>query len=169
MNNYDAFLGKTIVKSLLNSKVEDLCKNKAKKILLDRYHYLSKNVIMHYGKKGMHWGIRNVYYKSGEMSQEEYIRACDLWNKTPEFPGLSRSEKEWVYENFDNNLSDEEKTFAIVSRPFDNYHYTAIHKGHNQYKIIDRERVEPPRNWEEQLDDILTEVVGKDWRQYNDW
>lgn len=127
-----------------------------------------ENVIMHFGVKGMHWGIRKVYRKTGDMDTVEYARACDLWRKIPEYPGLSKSEKERVYENFDNNLSDEEKQFAVVARTFDNYTYTAVHKGHNEYKIIDRERIDLPRNWDELLDDILSEVVGKDWRFYDD-
>ena len=102
------------------------------------------------------------------MEPEEYARACDLWRKTQEFPGLSGREKEHVYEELDNNLSDDERTYAIVSRRIDNYLYTTIQKGHNEYKIIDKERKEPPTTWEEQLDDILTEVIGKDWRRYDD-
>lgn len=49
-----------------------------------------------------------------------------------------------------------------------NYLYTVIQKGHNEFEIIDKERKEPPTTWEEQLDDILTEVIGKDWRRYDD-
>ena len=129
--------------------------------------------ISHHGVKGMHWGIRkdalgSPYFRTGSMEPEEYARACDLWRKTQEFPGLSGREKEHVYEELDNNLSDDERTYAIVSRRIDNYLYTAIQKGHNEYKIIDKERKEPPTTWEEQLDDILTEVIGKDWRRYDD-
>lgn len=127
----------------------------------------AKNVIIHYGVLGMKWGIRKAYFKTGNMSPDEYARACDLWRNTPEFPGLSNSEKEWVYENFDNNLTADEKSYAIVSRRFDNHEYTAINKGHNQYKIILRERKEGRNSWEEDLAEILEEVVGKDWRRYD--
>lgn len=132
--------------------------------------------LLHYGILGQKWGIRRTpeelgrkaIYKTGKMPIDEYARACELWQRLSEFPGLSGKEKERVYEELDNNLSDDERTYSIVSRRIDNYLYTAINKGHNQYKIIDRERKEPPSTWSELLDDILSEVVGKDWRKYDE-
>lgn len=126
--------------------------------------------LKHYGVLGMHWGIRKdpkVYYKTGGLSKEAYVRSCDLWQKLDEFPGLTGKEKERVYEELDNNLSDFEKGLSIVKKHIDNYLYTAINKGHNQYKIIDRNRIEPPKTWDEWYDDIFTEVFGSDWRKYD--
>lgn len=102
------------------------------------------------------------------MPPDEYARACSEWTKCPEFPGLTGREKEHVYELFDNNLPDKDRTSAIVSKTFDNYLYTAINKGHNQYKIINKKRIGLALNWDDTLDEILTEVVGKDWKKYDD-
>lgn len=134
--------------------------------------------MIHFGTEGMHWGIRNsppypikryrVRMKTGNMDPDEYRRAHSLWKRLKEFLGLSGGEKERIYEELDNNLSSEERKRAVVSKRIDNYLYTAINKGHNEYKIIGKERLEPARTWEEELSDILDAVIGPDWRKYDE-
>lgn len=127
-----------------------------------RLRYVS-GILVHHGVKGQHWGIRKDKKSYGNTRDID-----DLWKSTREFPGLSAREKEYVYEEFDNNLSKEEKAHDIVERRINNYLYTALNKGHNQYKIIDKELQESSSDWLETLDEILTEVIGKDWRKYDD-
>jgi len=69
-----------------------------------------------------------------------------------------------IYEELDNNLTEEERELAIVSKPIRNWTYTALHKGHNQYKIIRKSRIEGI--YEEWLDEILSEIICDDWRKY---
>lgn len=99
-----------------------------------------------------------VNKKTANMSKEEYARATKLWKQVKEIK-IPQSEREHVYEELDNNLSVEEKESAIVRRSIGNYVYTAVNKGHNQYKIYQKEAIEP-------IDEILDEVLDFDWRKY---
>lgn len=101
------------------------------------------------------------YNKTGRLSSEEYARAVDIWDKVSE---LRLPEREHVIEEFDNWLTSEEKSHCIVSREVDNYRYYAVTKGHNEYKIYKKEPVTKNIDW---LDDVLTEVIGPDWRKYD--
>ena len=73
-----------------------------------------------------------------------------------------------MYEELDNILSTEEKELSVVSRAIDNYRYTAIHKGHNEYKIIDRERIGRKFPVEPIIAEVLSEVIGPDWEDYDE-
>lgn len=105
------------------------------------------------------------HLRTGELSAEEYAIAKEYWNRLTEYPDLSGKEKEYIYELFDNNLSDEEKQMALVCRPFGNNRYYAVHKGHNQYKIYN---VEPIEQTDNIVDEVLTEMFGSDWKRYLD-
>lgn len=135
--------------------------------------------LKHYGTEGMQWGVRNgppyplernygrlsswskpikgrVFYKSTEMPIKEYNRASELWKRIKELP-LSRSEKEAVYENFDNNLTTEEKKCAVVNDEYKDHEYVAINRGHNDYKIIkkipiDEVNIHEANNYLDELD-----------------
>lgn len=96
--------------------------------------------------------------KTANMSTEECARAKELWKQVDELK-LAQQEKEYVYEELDNNLTVEERESAIVRRSIGNYIYTAVNKGHNQYKIYQKEAIEP-------IDEILDEVLDFDWRKY---
>lgn len=96
--------------------------------------------------------------KTANMSTEEYARAKKLWKQVDELELVQR-EKEYVYEELDNNLTAEERESAIVRRSIGNYAYTAVNKGHNQYKIYKKESIEP-------IDKIMDEVLDFDWRKY---
>lgn len=100
--------------------------------------------------------------RTANMDSSEYARAVDLWRQVDEYPGMSQSEKEYVYEEFDNNLTAEEKGSAIVSRPIGNYWYYAVNKGHNQYKIYEKRPIEPARDI---VDEVLTEMFGANWKE----
>lgn len=97
-----------------------------------------------------------------EMPKDEYIRAVELWKKVKELD-LPAKEKEYVYSEFDNNLSNEEKQFAIVRRAIGNFYYTAVNKGHNQYKIYQRELIDKP---DDIVSEVLTEMFGTGWEKY---
>lgn len=110
-----------------------------------------------YRKKEDAW--RDVQRKTGNMSEDEYALAKETWTRYNEVE-MPQHEREHIYEEFDNNLTAEEKSLAIVRRPIGDYHYTAINKGHNQYKIIDRRLIEEP---EDVVNSVLTEMFGEDW------
>lgn len=103
-------------------------------------------------------------FATGEMSMEELARANELWYSVKEIEGISAKEKEMVYEEFDNNLTAEEKSSAIVCRPIGDYWYKAVNRGHNQYKIFGKQPIDP---YEDDLDEVLSEVIGRDWKQYD--
>ncbi len=107
-------------------------------------------------------GLR-TRFKTAKMSTEEYERAKRLWKKNKELP-LSTKEKEHVYEEFDNNLTIEEKEGCIVQRPIGNYRYKAINLGHNQYKIIDKVPILESTG-DVHIDQILDEVLDFNWRE----
>ena len=98
----------------------------------------------------------------GEMDPEVFAEAVRMWDNNDEYPGLTGSEKEHVYEVLDETLP-RKITDPIVRSEIGEYRYVAICKGHNQYKIIYREAIEP--KW---YDDIMEIVVGTDWRKYDE-
>lgn len=100
--------------------------------------------------------------KTANMDPAEYAKAVELWKKVEDVPGMSQGEKEHIYEEFDNNLTLEEKGSAIVSRPIGNYWYYAVNKGHNQYKIYEKRPIEPARDI---VDEVLTEMFGENWKE----
>lgn len=110
---------------------------------------------------------RNTHNRTANMSPDEYARAKDAWNKLEEAPNLTQSEKERIYELFDENLTIEEKESHLVNRPFGDHRYYAVNKGHNQYKIYKKEPID---SYSEVLDtienEVLTEMFGADWRDY---
>lgn len=83
----------------------------------------------------------NARLKTAKMPLEEIARAVEEWQKHTEID-IPQSEKKYVYEELDNDLTVEEKERAIVNRSIGNYYYTVINKGHNQYKIIQKELIE---------------------------
>ena len=103
--------------------------------------------------------LGSIHHKLANMPKDEYARAKTLWQKNKELP-LPGREKEYIYEELDNNLTIEEKESCIVRRAIGNYYYTAINMGHNQYKIINKEAIED-------IDAILDEVLDFNWRDYD--
>lgn len=105
----------------------------------------------------------NPYARTANMPPEEFARAKELWRKNEELP-LSQKEREYIYEELDNNLTIEEKEQCIVRRAIGNYWYTAIHMGHNQYKIISKKPILETTG-DMYIDQILDEVLDFDWRK----
>lgn len=97
-------------------------------------------------------------FKTGEMDPDEYARASELWKCVKE---IHIEDRKHIVEEFDNWLTEDEKKQAIVRKAVDNYWYTAVNKGHNQYKFYMKTPIEP--DW---MDEIMTEVIGPDWRRY---
>lgn len=107
--------------------------------------------------------LNRAYKRSANMPPDERARAIDEWQKHTEID-IPQSEKEHVYEELDNNLTIEEKESAIVSRPIGDHRYIAINKGHNQYKIIEKEPIIKTTG-DTTIDDVLDEVLDFDWRE----
>lgn len=106
-------------------------------------------------------GFRRASFRTARMSNEEYMLAKSMWNEYDEID-IPQSEKERIYEELDNNLTVEEKESALVHRPIGNYYYSAINKGHNQYKIIDMSLIEKPKDI---VEEVLTEMFGEGWEK----
>ena len=102
----------------------------------------------------------NALLKTGGMPPDEYAYAKIMWNKVRELD-LPQSEREHIYEELDNNLTREEKESAIVSRPIGNFRYTAVHIGHNQYKIYQKEPIKGI--YDSWFDDVFYEEFGNDY------
>lgn len=96
----------------------------------------------------------------GDMDPEVFAEAIRLWYSNNEFPGLTEAEKEFVYTELDNWLS-KRITDPVVQKVIGDYEYTAICRGHNEYKIIHKKPIES--SW---LDSIMSEIFGDDWRKY---
>lgn len=129
--------------------------------------------LYHHGILGQRWGVRrtpeelsrHVHFRQSKMSIEEYKHACDLWRQFQELKNLP-DPKNRVLSNFSTNLTADEKEQSIVHSAFNNHFYTAINKGNEQYKIVKCKRIlGAPVDW---LDEILSEVIGDDWRDYDD-
>ena len=102
----------------------------------------------------------NVNLKTANMPKGEYVRAAELWKRIEELD-LPQSEKEYVYEELDNNLTTEEKESALVNKAIGDYYYYAVNKGHNQYKIYKKEAIEPYTDIE---DEVMSEIFGRGWK-----
>ena len=103
---------------------------------------------------------KRVVFKNPNMSNEEYARAKEMWSKFEEVK-MSQKEKEHVYEELDNNLTSEEKENALVNKAIGDYHYYAVNKGHNQYKINKKVPIE---SYDDIVDEVLSEMFGRDWK-----
>ena len=103
---------------------------------------------------------KRVVFKNPNMSNEEYARAKEMWSKFEEVK-MSQKEKEHIYEELDNNLTSEEKENALVNKAIGDYHYYAVNKGHNQYKIYKKVPIEP---YDDIVDAVLSEMFGRDWK-----
>ena len=138
----------------------------------------------HHGIQGQKWGIKNgppyplednyskiksydklktvkINHRLPQMTKDEYKRACELWDRNEELK-LPNGLKHKIYEAMDDNLSDDEKEQSVVRQSYNGVNYVAINKGHNTYKIIHKDGPV------DLMDDVLTEVVGPDWRKYDD-
>lgn len=129
--------------------------------------------LYHHGILGQRWGVRrtpeelgrHVRFRQSKMSIDEYKHACELWKMFPELKKIP-DPKNWVLSAFSSNLSAAEKEQSIVHTDYNNHQYTAINKGGEQYKIIKYEHISgAPISV---LDEVLSEVVGNDWREYDD-
>lgn len=106
----------------------------------------------------------HIHMRTANMPPDEYARAKELWYNTKEL-SLPQSEREHIYEEFDNNLTLQEKESAIVSRPIGDYWYKAVNLGHNQYLIYDKTPIDKPVDV---VDEVLTEMYGRNWRDLLD-
>lgn len=104
---------------------------------------------------------KRIARKTANMTAEEYAIAKELWSKFKEVE-MSQKEKEHVYEEFDNNLTVEEKENSLVHKTIGDYNYYAVNKGHNQYKIYKKVPIEP---YADVVDEVLSEMFGRDWKR----
>ena len=96
------------------------------------------------------------------MDPDEYAQAKRLWRYFEEIK-LPAAEREYVVEEFDNNLTAEEKSQSIVKRPIGDYYYRAVNLGHATYKIFEKKPITP---YEDIIDEVMTELFGRNWRNY---
>ena len=54
---------------------------------------------------------------------------------------LPKSEYALVISEFNTNLSDEERTHRIVTKPIGEYYYTVINNGFNEYIVIGKIKI----------------------------
>lgn len=108
-------------------------------------------------------GISKPHFRTGSMTPEDYALAKEMWNKVIELD-IPQKEKEWVYQELDNNLAAEEKISPIVCKPIGDYYYHAVNKGHNQYKIFKKDPIEPYTDW---MDEVMSEIFGRNWRNFD--
>lgn len=130
-------------------------------------------ILKRHGILGMKWSVRrtpeelgrHVHYRQSKMPMEEYVLACEYWKERPELQKLP-DPKNKILSSFTNDLTAEEKESSIVRNEYNNHMYVTINKGNEQYKIIDCKRI--PGVYDGWLDEVLSEVVGDDWRKYDD-
>ena len=129
--------------------------------------------LYHHGILGQKWGVRrtpeelgrHVCFRQSKMSIEEYVHACDLWRRCSEVTKLPDT-KSRVLSSFTNNLTADEKEQSIVHTYLNNHIYTAINKGNEQYKIVRYKKIQGVyTDW---LDEVLSKVIGENWRDYDD-
>ena len=108
--------------------------------------------------------LSHARFKTGELSPEQYALAKDLWRKYKEQEIPYDRGKEALFEEFDNNLSGEEKESCIIHKAVDGYKYTAIHLGHNEYKVI---RVDPIER--DPLEAEMRKLFGDEYDNYFNW
>ncbi len=75
---------------------------------------------------------------------------------------LTREEKKLYMRSY--NLTEEEKGSCIIHRAVDGYKYTAIHLGHNEYKVI---RVDPIDR--DPLEAEMRKLFGDEYDKYFNW
>ena len=98
-------------------------------------------------------------FKTGDLDPSEYALGKQLWNRYAEQNIPYQRGKEALFEEFDNNLSPEEKKSCIIHKAVDDYKYTAVHLGHNQYKVIRVEQIE--NTFEKEMMDLFGDEYGK--------
>lgn len=108
--------------------------------------------------------LSNVHFKMPNMDPMEYEKAVDLYNNVKEL-SLDYKTKNDVISALNTKLSSKDTLKSIETVDYGNNIYYAITKELNDYKIYDIRKIPDTRY---DLDDILTEVVGKDWRLYNE-
>ena len=52
--------------------------------------------------------------------------------------------------------------WCIIQQAIGDYYYSAVNKGHNQYKIYKKEPIEP---YDDIVDEVLSEMYGKEWKK----
>ncbi len=81
---------------------------------------------------------------------KEYLSAIDNWKNHDQII-LPKNEFAHVISELNSNMSDEERTHSVVSKPIGEYIYTFINKGFNDYVIIGKRPIVPGfvDEWEE--------------------
>ena len=83
--------------------------------------------------------LKNVNFKTGRMSKDEYLnykKELSYAEKSYNQIQLSKTEYSHIMSEINDNLSDEDRTHAIVSKAIGGFIYTFINKGFNNYIII---------------------------------
>lgn len=129
--------------------------------------------LVHHGIKDQEWGVKNgPPYPLSDKAKDEINNRRNIINKYKVEYGdgirLPGKEKEYVYELFDNNLSDKERKDPIVFCDSKYYTYTAINNGHNRYTIINKKGINGRKVPDEDINEVLTELFGVNWEDYDE-
>lgn len=106
--------------------------------------------------------FKGAYSRFAELPPDEYARAKELWDVLPEI-SMSGEERRMVFSNFNENLSNEERASSLVSMPIRDYRYYAVNKGFNEYKVYKKEAIDI--TYDNVVDEVLSEMFGRDWRK----
>lgn len=144
--------------------------------------------LMHHGILGQKWGVRNgppyplndgsyskslkntfgnkVKFKYYEMPPSEIALAKKMNSKLKEVELPYKITKNHVNSIFENNLSDEAKSLALVSETDSNYRYDAINLGHGNYKVYNWDHLE--RKPRDVVDAVMLEMFGPGYEEVLD-
>lgn len=106
--------------------------------------------------------FKDAHSRFAELSPEEFERANRLWKELPEI-SMDKEEKAMVFSNFNENLSNEQRSRALVSMPIRDYRYYAVNKGFNDYKVYGKEAIDI--TYDNVVDEVLSEMYGRDWKK----
>lgn len=88
--------------------------------------------------------LDNARLKTGSMTRDEYAeckRELKHAEQLYEQIQLPRDEYAHIMDELNTNLSEEDRKHAIITKTIENYEYTFINKGFNNYIFVERTKI----------------------------